>query len=635
MRSSQTRGVAEPLRGLWALGAVGAWTDGQLVERFLTGDAEAADCAFAELVRRHGPMVLRVGRPYLGQSADADDAFQATFLVLIRRARALVVRESVGPWLHQLAVRVARYARKERHRREARERLVAARREGQGEGLASPPSSSSEDAAMLHEEIERLPERLRVPLLLCDLQGQSLARAAQQVGCPVGTIKSRLARARARLRERLARRGFEQSALLAGPLGMPAVPIALARAAGETVRGALSPAIARLATGASNMLMIAKVRSVSLVAALGATLGLGAFALARQEAPPVSPRETRALPAPPPAAPAPITARGIVDPSDMPQVTSQVEGATTIISLLPEGTQVEKGQVVAELDSAAIREELEIERRELARAEALARSAERALEATEFALREYTEGSLPLGRAAAEEQIRLAARRLDRAKNQVERAREADPADLDAIAEADELAEKARFDHDQACRRLDMLERFTAPRRTRSFQAITEKARGELESSRQELAARRERADFLARQVDACKLLAPADGLLIYHHQGTDPTDGQPAIREGATVRERQVVFQVFSGEATVVNVKVPESVVHKLRIGQSARVAVDAFPDLELTGKVMVVYPLPDPTSRSASSKYYTTLIELDSTPAGLRPGMTVGAEVEVGSGR
>jgi RNA polymerase sigma factor (sigma-70 family) len=181
-------------------------SDGELLERFLHA---RDDDAFATVVRRHGPMVLAVCRRVLRNHADADDAFQATFLVLIRKAASLGTRRPLGPWLHGVAFNCARRLQRANLRRSAYERAV----EELPDGIASESVSlSSELMTLLDEELARLPERYRVPIILCDLEGLTRREAATQLGCPEGTVAGRLARARALLATRIAGRGVVPSA---------------------------------------------------------------------------------------------------------------------------------------------------------------------------------------------------------------------------------------------------------------------------------------------------------------------------------------------------------------------------------------------------------------------------------------
>jgi RNA polymerase sigma-70 factor (ECF subfamily) len=171
---------------------------------------------------------LSICRAIVRNEHDAEDAFQATFLVLAIKARKLQAHESLGPWLSAVARRVASGARTQALAREARERRAAGER---ARRFAAEPFGD-DVSAVLHEEIDRLPERYRLPLLLCDLESQSHQEAARRLGWPLGTVKSRQARARQRLRDRLRRRGVSTT------LGLPE----LARA-GRSARAVIRPGL--------------------------------------------------------------------------------------------------------------------------------------------------------------------------------------------------------------------------------------------------------------------------------------------------------------------------------------------------------------------------------------------------------
>src|SRR5262245_24476356 len=180
--------------------------DRELVERFAGQRDEAA---FAALVRRHGPTVLGVCRRVLGHEQDAEDVFQAVFLVLSRKAGALRRKEAVGPWLFGVAHRLALRARQE----------ARLRREHEGRAREGPPSDPPseltvrEAQAVVDEELARLPERERGPLVLCYLEGLTRDEAARRLCCPLGTLKDRLERGRAVLQKRLVRRGLALAAV--------------------------------------------------------------------------------------------------------------------------------------------------------------------------------------------------------------------------------------------------------------------------------------------------------------------------------------------------------------------------------------------------------------------------------------
>jgi RNA polymerase sigma factor (sigma-70 family) len=180
-------------------------TDGQLLDSFLRRRDEAA---FEALVRRHGPMVLGVCRRVLRHEADAEDAFQATFLVLVHKAASIRAKETVAAWLYRVAHRAVFRARALAARRREREKPM----EETVEPAAAEPAPGRDLQLVIDQELDLLPERYRVPIVLCDLGGKTRKEVAGQLGWPEGTVSSRLARARALLARRLTRRGVVLSA---------------------------------------------------------------------------------------------------------------------------------------------------------------------------------------------------------------------------------------------------------------------------------------------------------------------------------------------------------------------------------------------------------------------------------------
>ncbi|MFO0958284.1 MAG: RNA polymerase sigma factor [Isosphaeraceae bacterium] len=277
------KAASQHLRVLYDVGTMGDLSDGQLLERFATREGEAAELAFAVLVEKHGPMVLRACRSILKDDHAAQDAFQATFLVLVRKARGLWVRDSLGPWLHQVALRVASRSRLEAARRRAVEVKAA--------GLAlrgSAVTDTQELGEVIHREIDALPDGCRSAVVLCCLEGLSLDQAARRLGWPMGTVQSRLARGRQRLRDRLARRGLSPTASTAGlalaseramGAGLPAAlaesttKAALHVAAGQAMAGVVPASVIVLVEGVLKTMQfpIAK-------AALAAVLLIGGMA---------------------------------------------------------------------------------------------------------------------------------------------------------------------------------------------------------------------------------------------------------------------------------------------------------------------------------------------------------------------
>jgi RNA polymerase sigma factor (sigma-70 family) len=239
-------------------------TDRQLLDDF---QARGDETAFTALVGCHGPMVLRVCRRVLGHEQDAEDAFQATFLVLARSVGSIRRREALAGWLHGVAYRTAMKAK----------RSAARRRNHEAKLRALPPKTSPaprwhEVQAVLDEEIQRLPESFRSAFILCALEGNTKAEAADKLGCKEGTISSRLDRARKLLQQRLARRGIKLTVLL-GALSLvesgseASVPAALVRtvsqfgllvAAGGPAARVIPVQVARLATGVTRAMFLTK-----------------------------------------------------------------------------------------------------------------------------------------------------------------------------------------------------------------------------------------------------------------------------------------------------------------------------------------------------------------------------------------
>jgi RNA polymerase sigma factor (sigma-70 family) len=183
-------------------------SDDQLLADFL---GRRDDSAFESLVRRYGPMVFRVCRDILSDREDAEDAFQATFLILIRQAGSIRERGSLGRWLYEVACRISRREKRRMAKLRSQERQVP-----EMEATARPEfdPADREMKPILHDEIRRLPSKLRDPIVLCYFEGLTVEDAARRVRCPVGTLKSRLGKARELLCSRLTNRGLAASALL-------------------------------------------------------------------------------------------------------------------------------------------------------------------------------------------------------------------------------------------------------------------------------------------------------------------------------------------------------------------------------------------------------------------------------------
>jgi RNA polymerase sigma factor (sigma-70 family) len=263
------------LRFLFAAPAGDPVADAELLARFARHRDEAA---FELLVRRHAGSVWKVCRGVLRREADAEDAFQATFLALSKQA-GRIRSGCVAGWLHRVAVHTA-----------LKLRAKAARLPAVLGEVAAPADSDPETAAAVHEEVARLGESYRLPVVLCDLQGHTHAEAAKVLGWPVGTVSGRLSRARDQLRRRLARRGLAPAAVLASSAGE--APGTLIR---TVVSGVPSPAVVTLTEGVLSAMRTAKLKVFALIVGVGVGLaGTGVMVAVSQEKKPADPEAPRA-----------------------------------------------------------------------------------------------------------------------------------------------------------------------------------------------------------------------------------------------------------------------------------------------------------------------------------------------------
>jgi RNA polymerase sigma factor (sigma-70 family) len=256
-------------------GAAVESSDAELLERF----AEQRDeTAFSSLLRRHGPLIWSVCRRVLAEEHAAEDAFQATFLVLVRKARSVSKKASVRSWLYGVALRVAVRARQREDLRRLRERGAPIRQTDE----ARTEAGWEDVRPILDEEIQRLPEKYRLPVILCYLEGQTNEEAAQRLNCPRGTIATRLARARERLRSRLVRRGLTLSAgtltaMFTDNTVSAVVPSLLsAQTAKIVLNGAVPVSITTLAEGVLHAMFVTKLKTtIAVILAVSVMGGAG------------------------------------------------------------------------------------------------------------------------------------------------------------------------------------------------------------------------------------------------------------------------------------------------------------------------------------------------------------------------
>lgn len=280
--SARPESAVRLVRAAARAAGLGERPDSELLTAFLAGDA----AAFEALVRRHGPMVLRTCRTATRCEADADDAFQAAFVLLYRKAATVRDQRSVAGWLFRVARRAAANARRAADRREGRE--AATRRPTTEPG---PDLSWREACATLHTELDRLPESYRLPLVLCYLQGLSRDEAAHRLGWSLNEVRGRLERGRLRLRTRLEKRGIALSAGLLSAVAAAGIPPTLVRTV--LAAGARPPARV-LALAATSAVRLRVAVGFTVAAALAVAVGLGADKL---RAGPMPSKEMPAKPA--------------------------------------------------------------------------------------------------------------------------------------------------------------------------------------------------------------------------------------------------------------------------------------------------------------------------------------------------
>jgi RNA polymerase sigma factor (sigma-70 family) len=406
MGDGQTHTVIRYIRRLAAPDAHDQTPTGQLLDRFVHHQDEAA---FAALVQRFAPIVWGVCRRVLSAEQDAEDAFQATFLVFVRKAKTISKRDLLGNWLYGVAYRIALRARASAAKRHFHERQA----QRMPAEYTKVDRTFSELALVLDDEVRRLPAKYRVPFVLCYLENKTNEAAAREIGCPKGTVLSRLARAREKLRYRLTSRGITlSSGALALALSNQAVDASvpfgiidttvnsgILFAGGKAAVGAVaSPHVAALTQGALRNMFMTKLLTSCVIFLFGGSLGTGAGVVGYQKLG------------------APLTAAGDQPPKDVPNVSAapaaemvvkiasrkdgivlfigaeakegekitperiskiREDGQLKTIRRLDKGDPVEEGQLLARLDDPLARMEFGIKESKMRAAEAEFKSAEK------------------------------------------------------------------------------------------------------------------------------------------------------------------------------------------------------------------------------------------------------------------
>jgi RNA polymerase sigma factor (sigma-70 family) len=333
---------------------LGHLPDAELLRRFASGTG-IAESAFAVLVRRHGPTVLGMCQAGLQHGPDAEDAFQATFLILAEKARTLRLRGPLGPWLHEVARRVCANARTAmaRRRRHERRRAVPEAYE--------PRSPEPDLPTVVHDALARLPQRFRLPVVLCDLQGLSYDAAAAQLQWTHAAVRSRLARGRQRLRRSLTRAGLAPAAGVLALGAAPTVPRALAaataRLAVHIVTGApprgVSETVLQLFHGGLQTMLLAKLKTLGTASLAAVVLIAGAFGLSAQDS---ARGLTPAVEAPPKSSP-PAAVRDadriirLAIEAERQQDAGDVAGALKTLAKIEQATRAWGDRLTARIDA--------------------------------------------------------------------------------------------------------------------------------------------------------------------------------------------------------------------------------------------------------------------------------------------
>lgn len=329
-----------------------------------------------------------------------------------------------------------------------------------------------------------------------------------------------------------------------------------------------------------------------------------------------------------------VKERGNLESSKNEDAMSEVEGSTTIIKILPEGTRVRKGELVCELDSAGLKDTLTNQKITVQQAEAAYANSKLTREVAEIAKDEYIQGTYMQDIRQAEGEKALAETDMLRAKDRLSWSQEMFKkgylSATQKIAEEANL-QRATFSKEQAETKITVLKEYTKRKMLTDLNSNIEKAKSDELAKEATLNLEKEKESKLTAQIEKCKLLAPNDGLVVYANDpGRFGGSNQPQIEEGAQVRERQPIFRLPDINNMRVNTKVHESQIDRMEKGLKARIRIDAFPGEIIDGTVDSVAPLPDSASFFSSDvKVYTTQVTIDKPNTALRPGMT--AQVEI----
>jgi RND family efflux transporter MFP subunit len=644
MDQGPLRRLLQALRSSTGSSAVGPDDDASLLHRFLTrGDQNA----FELLLWRHGPMVLGVCRRLLRAEQDAEDAFQATFLTLIKKGRSITAGAALGAWLYRVAYRAALRLRAGQARRAQRERPGAVE-ELPAPPLAGPPADDLR--RVLDEEVNRLPARHRAAFVLCCLEGKTGAEAARELGLPAGTVSSRVTRARERLRRRLAGRGLAPSAVaiaaaLAGEGQAASVSAILVQTtleaarrfvAGEAAGGALSQQAITLMEGVLRAMYVSRLKVVTLVLFVVGFLAAGAFLArpaieaapnggARQDPPaqraqvpdgekgdkqgPVAVQVVRPQPG---GLERTTTLRCTVQAFDRTALYPRVSGVLKQLTV-DLGDRVKKGQVLAEVEAPL----LDLE-------------AKQAVAALKQAKGQVREAEARM--AAARAELRLAKGIVDQKQTELQTAKVVLNSQQNSYERFKKLVETGTVEMRLLDEKGTQLE--AARGKVASNAVGLENARVDLEVKQTKLLQAEAALDTARSNVESAELGVEKGQILLSFTKIRAPFDGvvtERSAHPGEYLRSgeqgaQQPLFTVEGRERMRVVVQVPDQDVPYVVPGLPVEVTIDALPNLQLPAKI----------SRAAAAlneKTRTMRVEIDIlNPKGrLLPGLTGEVQIQL----
>jgi HlyD family secretion protein len=621
MRDCEFGAIQGGLRSLFSSGTASSLSDSQLLDSFVGRSDDFAQAAFTALVDRHGPLVLRVCARVTGDQHAAEDAFQATFLILARKAATIRDRASVSSWLLGVARRVSSRARVQRSQRAAQERTGLSLPDDRGSARDGTPELFPE----VIEEVDRLPEKYRLPIVMCYLQGMTHEDAAGQLGVPVGTLKTRLARARERLRGPLLRRGLAPSAITAwvGGRAQWAIPRhlvdATVQAAYDSAPGravGLSAPIAALVEGGLEAIFLSRLKQI--VVFLSAFLAFVLTTAVLVSAFPGPVRIDQAGDGPPAVGEARDVVAATVKRSDFRRTTQQpgtVE-AFDSVNLGPGraghlkklfvdiGEMVKRGQVLAEMDAPELVAEASKARAASDQARARVTKAESALTVAQASLE--AEKAKAETVAAAVRQAESLQKYREHLLTRLRGLAARNAIETQLVDEAERNAEVASSTSDQARAQLA------------SAKASIVESHAKVQSARADIAeaqAGLRFAEAVCEQAEAAKgdsrIVTPWDGFVTRrsYHAG----DYLNPVQAGGLA---PLLTLIRSGKVRVA-VNVPDRDAPYLDKGDRATVHIDSLPGHDYQGLIARTSVALDTDTRTVRAE-----IDLDNADGRLRPG-------------